>query len=184
MGRDVRRGDSYDPVGYEPWSGGGAHILRAQLQGSLTPDDDFVEAKIYAWVHADEDLGVKEVTVKVYDPTKKVTIAFDEEDEEAEKPIVWIIRRPDAKGEEFFGRWELLSFPDGGWQLGKADNAISVGAEGTVSVWSGPGGAEVDTGKNVQAWAIFGAIASGAWVGVQTDRSSGTKYATETRCPS
>ena len=98
-----RGSHGFDPVGYEPWSGGGAHIMRAKMTQALTPEDENATAKIYAWVHAANDLGPKQITVKVYDPTERVTLEVDD--------IVWIIRRPDAKGETYFGRWELLSFP-------------------------------------------------------------------------
>lgn len=49
---------------------------------------------------------------------------------------------------------------------GKADSAISKGSSGTVSIWVGAGGSEMDSTINVTAYARGAAISSGKIVGV------------------
>lgn len=49
---------------------------------------------------------------------------------------------------------------------GKADSAISKGSSGTVSIWVGAGGSEVDSTINVTAYARGAAISSGKIVGI------------------
>lgn len=63
------------------------------------------------------------------------------------------------------GKWGLIHI--GSWaniMLGKTDAAISKGASGTVSIWSGAIGSEADTGVNVTAYNRFANVAITKWV--------------------
>jgi hypothetical protein len=62
-------------------------------------------------------------------------------------------------------KWALVHV--GSWvgaMLGKTDASHAKGASGTVSVWAGAEGSEVDTGVNVTAYNRFGDIAITKWV--------------------
>jgi hypothetical protein len=48
--------------------------------------------------------------------------------------------------------------------LGKTDASHAKGASGTISIWSGAIGSEVDTGVNVTAYNRFANVTSGKWV--------------------
>lgn len=63
------------------------------------------------------------------------------------------------------GKWGLIHI--GSWvgaMLGKTDSSHAKGASGTISVYSGAEGSEVDTGVNVTAYNRFAAVSSGKWV--------------------
>lgn len=63
------------------------------------------------------------------------------------------------------GRWEAIT-ANCTQRLGKTDAAHNKGATGTVSIWSGSPGSEVDTTLNVTAYNRFANVASGKWVWV------------------
>jgi hypothetical protein len=70
--------------------------------------------------------------------------------------------------------------------IGKLDGALSQGGSATVSIWSGEGGSEVDTGINITAydWLMkSGAddIAAGKKVLIRW--INGVPYVTEAECP-
>jgi hypothetical protein len=78
-------------------------------------------------------------------------------------------------------KWGLAVL--GGWDsamLGKTDASHAKGASGTVSIWDGAEGSEVDTGVNVTAYNRFAAVASGKWVWVHSKR--GRIYLTAAEC--
>jgi hypothetical protein len=53
--------------------------------------------------------------------------------------------------------------------IGKTDAALSKGASGTISIYSGTSASGLtDTGENVTAYNRFGSIASNRWVAVWT----------------
>ncbi len=65
--------------------------------------------------------------------------------------------------------------------IGKADSSISKGSSGTVSIWTGAGGSESDTGINITAYALGAAITSAKWVTVQL--INGVWYVGPWECP-
>ena len=50
--------------------------------------------------------------------------------------------------------------------IGKTDASHAKGASGTVSIWTGDPGSEVDSTRNVTAYNRFADVASGKWVAV------------------
>ena len=64
--------------------------------------------------------------------------------------------------------------------LGKTDAQITKASSGTVSIWDGAEGSEVDTGVNVTAYNRFATVASAKWVWVHSKR--GRLYLTAAEC--
>lgn len=72
---------------------------------------------------------------------------------------------------------------DGIWELGVTDSSISKGGSGTVSIYGGDTcGSESDTGINVTACSLFGAVGSGKSVGVTWNKRCGRWFLTEEDC--
>lgn len=76
----------------------------------------------------------------------------------------------------------LVRLADGGGiAIGKTDAAHAKNSDGVVSVWAGVPGSESDTGYNVEAYNLFGDVASGKWVAVALIH--GYWYLIATECP-
>lgn len=81
--------------------------------------------------------------------------------------------------------WEIVPFADGSVVIGKLDGSLSRGGSATVSVWSGGGGSESDSGANITArdWLMkSGATAIAAGKKVVCRLINGTWYVTEAEC--
>lgn len=88
---------------------GGANIVRAKLTEKIDDTKQHVSAKLFGWTNTDS-LGERDLDIEIYPHTGE---QFDVEI--ADNTVVWVIRRPDAKGASGrYGRWELLSGPPGG----------------------------------------------------------------------
>lgn len=74
---------------------GAANIRRFKMQEQLNPAKDSAEAKLYSFERSASVLEAKNLKVKLFDPSKKLTIENE--------AIVWAIMAADAN------RWEVLS---------------------------------------------------------------------------
>lgn len=165
-----------DLLGPEDSRPGIFEIRRCELVEPLTQGDSETDNKADAVQVYFEDDGTEVVdsegeTFEIRDHRKQAT--------GVEGDRFMVAKLHDAEW------WDILG--GGGAQLiGKLDGALAQGGSATVSIWTGAGGSESDSGKNIVAydWLMkTGAdnIATGKKVVVTI--INGVPYVTEAECP-
>ncbi len=114
-------------------------IRRFEFYTSLTSGTPptTAEGKFLYWNGS--DYVTETNTFDVYDPTGSVNADAEE--------VGWVIWRKDTQ------HWELLTgFPNPYFKIGVLDSDLAYRSSATMSVYTGAGGSETDSGENITVW--------------------------------